>query len=247
MCCGCRGQTARLHLPKGCNVKPVEVPTVEDAIEAVRVVCKRAPKPATLSNRLDFLQARDDRRLLGGDPGLLSASDIDHYIDECGGSLPHGELAYFLPRICTVLATGRPLLPAFGWDESFCFLRYSDFPDAWPDDRVAAMQKFCAALLVSFLRNPEAFSSGRDDPAPNIGTMLCAMMRHGVDAQILLDAVDTCDEALVSRALADWVECEGGDVTPDNVEPLFDHYWSMVAQRSIVARWLTRRLDGAGG
>lgn len=228
-------------------MKSVQVPSIEDAVEVVRAACKRARKPSTLSNRMDFLQARDDRRLLGCATDQLSPSDIDHYVDECGGKLPPGELAYFLPRICTILSTGRPLLPEFGWDESFCFLRFSRFPDAWPDDRVVAMQDFCAALLVSFLEDPAKFSTALSDPAPHIGSMMCAMMRCGIDARALLDAVDTCDAALVASSLQVWVKDQDVETATEDLEPLFDHYWSMVAERALVEAWVLRRLKDAGG
>lgn len=228
-------------------MKPVHVLTLDEALDAIRSVCKRAPKPDTLSNRLDFLQAQDDARLLGPDLDDLTVSDIDHYIDESGGRLPEGELAYFLPRMCALMASGQPLLSAFGWDESFCFLSYSDFPGAWPDDRVRAMTGFCAALVVSFIQDPDRFSPGHVDPNRTLGTMLCAMMRYRIDTQALLDAAESCDAALLAESLAHWISVECHDADENDIAPLFDHYWSMVPEQPLVAAWVSRHVDRADG
>lgn len=180
--------------------------SLAQALQAVRDSCKRAQKPAKLSNRLDFLEERERKALLGPPLECVTRSALHEYTDECGGHLPPTELAYFLPRICDLLAEGKPLNPSFGWGMGMTFLSYASFPDAWPSDRADAMQAFCAALLVDFAQEPSRFQDDGSGMAVTLGTMLSAMTNGGIDAARLTAALDAADQQAVAAAIAHWIE-----------------------------------------
>ena len=181
---------------------------LDAALDAIRASCRRAPKPARLMNRMDFLQEREDARFLGQPLDRLGSRDFYDYLDECGARLSVPELSYFLPRICEILATGDPINPVIGWRGAFLFLELSAFPDGWPDDRAAAMQAFCEALVVDFIRGPERFSDGGSGFGAVLGSVLHGMAEGGIDLEGLLDALDLCDPELIDRAVDTWMRSD---------------------------------------
>ncbi|MEM7188343.1 MAG: hypothetical protein AAF439_01915 [Pseudomonadota bacterium] len=220
---------------------PIVNDPLADALNRVKATCARASKPAMLADWMDFLQYADDRRFLGRPRDRLTAQDFSHYLDECGGRRPQNEIAWFLPRMCEVMAAGEPLRNVLGWDESFCFLAYSGFPDAWPDDRAAAMQDFAGELAARFVSVPEPFSDGGSGLALTLGTLVCGMARGGIEAQALTARLDACPPDHLERAVWRWLVNELDITQSQDGFRLRPDYWSGVPQSDILAAWFQRQ------
>ena len=173
---------------------------LDAALEEVHRAFKRARKPEHLKNRMDFLQAREEARLLGRPRKELTAADLRDYVDECGGKLEHPELAYFMPRICEVMGAGESAHPSLGWVCSLNCLEYADFPAAWPDDQVAALQRFVEALLLAYVADRARFTD-----VENLGELIRMAAKAGIAVEEVLDALSKADGHLLAHSLALWI------------------------------------------
>ena len=174
---------------------------MDAALKEVHRAFRRAQKPAYLKNRMDFLQAREEARLLGRPRGELTAHDICDYVSECGGKLEHPELAYFMPRICEILASGQSAHPALGWVCSLNCLEYADFPAAWPDDQVVALQRFVEALILAYVADPARFTD-----VEHLGELIRMAAKAGIAVDGVLDVLSKADGHLLARSLALWID-----------------------------------------
>ena len=222
-----------------------QVDGLDAALDVVRASCRRAPKPARLMNRMEFLQEREEARFLGQPLERLGGRDFRDYLGECGGKLTVPELSYFLPRMCEVLASGDPIDPMIGWRGAFAFLKHSAFPDDWPDDRAAAMQAFCEALIVDFVADPERFSDGGNGFGVVLGSVLYGIAEGGVDLEGLLKALNRCDPDLLDQAVEVWKgsEFDGYTFGPDG-HAILPEIGSLGPSRlAMVDEWLRSRND----
>ena len=216
--------------------------SLDTALDQVAKACRRAQKPAHLHDWMDFLQKRDDARFLGTQPDRLSAADFDYYGSEAGSFRPEPEIAWFLPRMCEIMASGVSLTPTFGWIESFGFLTLSRFPDAWPRDRANAMTSFCKALVADFVTRPERYAPSTAIEVPDLGTMLCAMTKSGVDPLVLLAGLDDCPPQTVHAAIGDWLANDSicRDPSDGRFDLSADVYWRQNPAQEVVSTWVRR-------
>lgn len=213
---------------------------LDDALRAVQAACKRAYKPDRLADWLDFLQERDNARFLGQGPEHLTARDFDHYLSECGSRRPEPEVAWFLPRMCAIMASGKPLRLNLGWIDSFAFLGMSGFPEAWSPARAQAMQAFCEVLVADFVADPERYDASAEVGGLTLGTMLCAVTRQGVEPAGVLEAVDRLPPELVRRSMADWAVQSWRDPASGKLDLFSDVYWEQNPATDQVRVWFER-------
>lgn len=222
------------------DTKKASLIALDSALWNVRRAFRRASKPGYLKDRMSFLKAREEAQLLGRKRSSLTASDIHDYVSECGGHLDQSELAYFMPRICEVIASGERLDPTLGWAVSLNCLSAADFPRGWPLDHARAVQRFVEALLVAYVEAPEQF-----EDVPSIGELFCMAGYGGIDMGRLMAAMDEADQQQLARALAHWIDrdCWVGiawaRVAPDRWrEDLHHSLWTGEGFQAGVLDWL---------
>ncbi|MEM9737445.1 MAG: hypothetical protein AAF908_12705, partial [Pseudomonadota bacterium] len=167
-------------------------------------VCARAARPTHLKDRLDFREAAERAALLDPPRGEITPRALFDYVDDGPSEMGAAEVAYFLPRICEILADGQHLGGSLGWEVSLGCLSRSRFPATWPDDRVAAIQRFTEELVADFAQNPARFPDGGLVGPPCLGDFLEMAARGGIDLTALTERLRRLPSADQTRCLARW-------------------------------------------
>jgi hypothetical protein len=226
----------------GASGKPLT--PLQQAVKDVHRVFRRVPKPTELET-LQGIYPLMAARFLEGDRSELTAEDLYNYVDDAIPEYP--ELAYFIPRFCEIMANGESTNTSIvGWVCSLTFLELSDFPSAWPDDQVQALQRFVEALLVDYVNEPARFSDAESigQDVANIGELLCMAGKGGIDIDGVTTALAQADKQSLARALAQWITDECYCDAPIAYKPDFwrgdlaDGFWEGEDFQKPVFDWL---------
>ncbi|MEM7498127.1 MAG: hypothetical protein AAF371_09070 [Pseudomonadota bacterium] len=190
-------------------------PELRAAVEVVERACAHAQPPQHLHNRLDFLRAEEEERLLGRDRAALGPEDIFVWIDEAPNEMPVAEVAWFLPRHIALIAEGEHCAGVLNWPYALTALKRSGFPERWPEDAVDAVIGFAAALMRDYARDPGRLGPVLDSELPRGFEALLAFAVGGnLPLGPVLAGLDDVAPPQRARLIARWsVESVGPERT----------------------------------
>lgn len=154
---------------------------------------------------MDFIEARETARLLGRPPEDLTEVDLHDYVDDGPSRLNRQELAWFLPRLCALIAEGRCPTPV-GWPGALSALSRSGYPEGWPEARAEAVQGFVEALALDYVARPWRYAHGGHwgEGIEHLGVVISMAHAGGIDTDRLLARLSDAPERDLARALAMW-------------------------------------------
>ena len=130
----------------------------------------------------------------------------DWYAAAYDDRIGHDHVAWFLPRVMELLASGETIA-IVGNEVVFQRLPFAGFPDLWPKPQAAAVQAFAKAFLAAQI-------SGDMAPIPEgLDGCLCMFGEGGIDLAPLLGLLDSLDDAaLVALLHRDWIKPFGRSI-----------------------------------
>lgn len=150
----------------------------------------------------------------------------DWYFAAHADDLRHAHVAWFLPRVMEMLASGE-VVATVGHEVVFQRLPLTGFPDRWPARQVTAVNRFALAFFESRIRSAD--TKGLED----IDSWLFMFGEGGVDIAPLLNLLDALpDETLAAILDRSWDAEYGGPIR-------FDAFWSREPARTMAWRWYT--------
>lgn len=150
----------------------------------------------------------------------------DWYFAAYAEGIDHDHVAWFLPRVMEMLAA-REEVAVVGHQVAFQRLPLTGFPDRWPKDEVAAVNRFALAFFETKLT--EANSSFMQD----IDSWLCMIGQGGIDIDPLLQRLDSLpDDDLAALLYRNWFYQGRGSIR-------FDAFWNVEPARTMAWNWYT--------